>query len=778
MADERAAVDAAFVAGGARAESGAPGPLDLLARQDKWQLGVGDAVAFAPTFPSWLDAPGFWDNGSIFHYPFGPLFTVAVLGTDGHELPVRLASRRWTPAELTCEYRLPGGITATEIRTVQPGGVFASEWRVHAPRATVLHLIAWTAQPAGDVDLGSVAWNGAISFVRTVRDETGATFRAAAELTCIGEATSWAAALSDDTPRRPDWQLTPFVDPWTSTGHLTSSASLGEPGASSVLYAAVHRVLDLSSADLTQTFAIRIGAADPALRPSAASDAGALTRPITPSRRVTLAPGTPSLASASRRRWHDLFDGVPHFECSDPYLQTYYWYRWYGLWLNAVPGGAGYFQHPTVCEGVGDARRPAALAVPSLVRELRWTNPALARSLIRSFFAHQREDGRLPRHLYVDRVDERDADDADWGGAFDALDSVAPDAKFAAEMYFRLARYGDWLIRTRDPESSGLYGAAAPARAEGGRGRDATLGRAPAATPSRDRSRATAAEPPIKSVVVTVYAYALLRVLERLAAESGQRAESARWGGAADRTRRAVRDRMWSVELSTFADVDPGTGKCTGGRTDDGFLPFTTDLATDDHRQGLERTLLDPTRFWTPFPVPSLAADDPRFDPSGVSDGVRRAAPTNGRVWPASVSVVLDVLAGGGRERIPRFREAAAHLISRSVRMRFLDGDPSLPNAYEHYSPLTGAPSLFRGRDDHMPGWVNDGIIRYVAGVRPRTGGVTVDPLPLGLDRLQVTGVAIQGHEVGVSIDGERYAVTVDGAAQRGALGTPTDVSW
>ena len=73
-------------------------PLELLARTDKWQLGAGDGVVFAPLFPLWLDVPGFWDGGTIYDYAVGPLFTVVVLGADGHVIPLKLVSRRWTPA--------------------------------------------------------------------------------------------------------------------------------------------------------------------------------------------------------------------------------------------------------------------------------------------------------------------------------------------------------------------------------------------------------------------------------------------------------------------------------------------------------------------------------------------------------------------------------------------------------------------------------------------------------------------------------------------------------
>ena len=98
-------------------------PVELLAREDAWCLGGGDGALFAPVAPVWLDAPGFWDGATVGDVPFAPLFTVSVLDDGGDELSLKLASRRWTPAELTAEYRLPNGVTATEVRTVHPGGV-------------------------------------------------------------------------------------------------------------------------------------------------------------------------------------------------------------------------------------------------------------------------------------------------------------------------------------------------------------------------------------------------------------------------------------------------------------------------------------------------------------------------------------------------------------------------------------------------------------------------------------------------------------------------------
>src|SRR5215213_9342264 len=60
--------------------------LESFARDDKWALGAGDGALFAPRFPLWLDAPGFWDEVTLHQYELAPLFTVTVLDEQGAEL--------------------------------------------------------------------------------------------------------------------------------------------------------------------------------------------------------------------------------------------------------------------------------------------------------------------------------------------------------------------------------------------------------------------------------------------------------------------------------------------------------------------------------------------------------------------------------------------------------------------------------------------------------------------------------------------------------------------
>ncbi|MER3459367.1 MAG: hypothetical protein C4309_12720, partial [Chloroflexota bacterium] len=68
--------------------------------------------------------------------------------------------------------------------------------------------------------------------------------------------------------------------------------------------------------------------------------------------------------------------------CSNPYLERAYWYRWFGLRLNAIgTGGRFNLPHPCIYEGVnaGWFRHAISYSAQAHIRELRWRHdPALA----------------------------------------------------------------------------------------------------------------------------------------------------------------------------------------------------------------------------------------------------------------------------------------------------------------------------------------------------------------------------------------------------------------
>lgn len=744
-------------------------PLELLARSDKWFLAGGDGIIFAPPFAQWLDVPGFWDEATYYQYPVGPLFTVAFLDSEGRELPADLVERRWTPAELTCKYTLgiEHSVEATEVRTVQPGGVFVSEWRLHSDVPISLHGIAWTTQDTDVVDLATLRWDGsALGFVRELRDRRNVPLRLRAELTCLGAATSWSASLSERTAVQPHWRFAPFAELWRQET-LPSHVRPFGINPQGLVYAAVHRALARGVTDMNVTFAMRLTPDDESLR-------GA-TRPraYTPRTSAAVSAGSATLGGASRRRWQEMFELVPRFSCSNPYLERYYWYRWYGLWLNAIAPGIGMYRFPTTCEGIAAFHQPIAYSAPAHVRELRWLHdPDVARGVMRTMFAHQRPDGSLNGRVYLNHLSHTDFYHADWGGAQQALAAVAPNEAFDRELYPLMSRYADWLLTTRDAKETGMIDVLD--QYETGQ---EFMSRYLAVDPNADRygweNRIR-----LKGIDATVYAYSLLRALERIATRSGAPDEIDRWRMLADRTATAVREQMWDPQLRIFSDVEPKSGQRTNVSAAVGFYPFFTDIAQEAHSSALTKTLLDPSLYWTTYPVPASPLSDPLFSANAEWKGKRHACPWNGRVWPMTNSHILEALGRWATADRPELRKAAAHMLRRFIHMMFFDGDVERPNCFQHYNPFTGTPSAYRGIDDYMHSWVADLIIQYVCGVRPDAGGLTVDHLPLEVDMAELTDVTVAGHSVAVRIAGDSYEATIDGERSRRQMGEALRVNW
>jgi hypothetical protein len=268
----------------------------------------------------------------------------------------------------------------------------------------------------------------------------------------------------------------------------------------------------------------------------------------------------------------------------------------------------------------------------------------------------------------------------------------------------------------------------------------------------------------LKGIDVTVYAYALYRCLERIASRAGVAGESAHWRGYAERTARAVREVMWDAAAGMFFDVDPRTMQRTGVSAAVCFYPYFTDLAGEEHLAGLERNLLDPARFWTAYPVPSSALDDPYFNAIAEWKGKRHVCPWNGRVWPMTNSHVMEALGRWGDAPHPRLRAAAGQFLPRFVRMMFHDGDLDRPNCYEHYNPFTGAASVYRGIDDYQHSWVADLIIQCV-GVRVHEHEIG-RPIPMDLDYFELRGVRA-AIDLSVRLDGGFVTVTANDALAR-----------
>jgi Trehalase len=186
----------------------------------------------------------------------------------------------------------------------------------------------------------------------------------------------------------------------------------------------------------------------------------------------------------------------------------------------------------------------------------------------------------------------------------------------------------------------------------------------------------------VEALDLSVMVVQEMRSLSEMAGELGLKDESAAWIRRADELKRLVEETMWDEAGGFYYNVDRDTNAfVTAGGLDlrrqeiIGFLPLWAGVASPERAKILVAKLTDPKKFWRRFGVPTLAADDPGYEPQ-----IRRCCQWNGAVWLEWNYLVFSGLRRYGydeeaRELGERMVEAAATQLSRNHRF------------WESYSP-------------------------------------------------------------------------------------------
>ena len=777
----------------------------LLERTDKWFLGGGSVAQYAPPFPKWLDTPGFWDETYCADIRLERLFCLLFADSKGKPLMLRRATRRWTPDCFTQIYTLEGvpGVRVQEERVVTASDTFAARITLTntTPNPVALNILLWSLQSQSEL-LPNASGSTIAEIVQEAdclhfahRVQYGASGETPAEVHGWGERTetssvnsdaqkiyvalgasrlpdSWTINLAEPTDSSPLWNVS--VAPEKFYNGVLSQENTANSGVNSNghVHLMQHYAFETpANAMETITFGANAGF-------DREKTVAALRNDM-----------THNVAAQSRTDWTEYFGSVPYFECDDPFIERAYWYRWYGLRLNTVRAAVGNLPHPCVFEGIAGFRSHVSYSAQCHARELSWqSDTALTMGCLENFLANQTPEnsfeefidtnaGFLPGHLYAFRPD-RGFYHADWGRAALQIYNLTLDGDFVSRIYPKLALYAEYFERERDKEKSGLF----DVHDQGETGQE-YMSRYLFVDENADQWHAIR----LKGIDATCYLYSLYSTLSQFAGLLRNNRDAFRWGQAASRTAEAVRSQMWDAEAQLFKDaaikaeenfVVEAFNKLNGIGDSEayskqspykaavGFYPFLSAIANGSHL-GAWQHLDNPATFGSPFPMPSSSMDDPLFDPHGDWKGKRTNCPWNGRVWLMATSHVIDALAHSARTLEPHLRYKAADVLRRYITMQFHDGDPKRPNAFEHYNPLTGTPSVSRGIDDYLHSTLIDLIMRHIVGIQPEPtpdGNLVIDPIEMGLKHFRVEGVAIRGHKLDVAYSmADGFTVKIDG---------------
>lgn len=775
--------------------------LALLTRTDKWYLGNAGILIYAPPFPQHLDTPGFWDEC---HY--GDLAVPRLLGiglawqaashtksgTDKRrrargpaELTPCLKSWTWRPDRIEASYSLARrigpadsrelkGVTLHETRLLSPDGTLHCRLRFEcgalAPEGE-MHVVAWTMRQKGTGERADThsdfGWDGArLYYTQAVASRAHARGVVALplkiELASDPSPDSIQITPSHSASTQPRLQFTPFWDN-LKLGCLSNEVN-GRNVLGGVVFAGMHWKQVLGKGRTTR-LDVRVQ-----VEPLLPAKSG---EPVTSENHPDYRPAPVDPAAA----WREFLSLVPYFECSDELLTRYYWYRWYGLRLNAVPPGGNYIA-PAVTEGIAYFRGVITYSLMCHIFECKWlSDPALAQGCLRNHLARQTAAGHFAGHIYVNHVNDEGFYHTDAGGAARELLLFHPDLGFAEEVEQGLTKLLGYYTQQRDREQSSLYDVWD--QYETGQEFTSRYFHADEQADLYGWDQKLR----LKGVDVTFYVYRLVQFLRQRALASGHARTAASYGERLGRIREAVQRMMWDPERRFFFDFNNVTRRLSHYWAAVGFYPLMTDLATREQALAAGGHLLKGGVFDTPWPTPTVPADDPHFQAAPRWRGERANCPWNGRVWPMVNSHIVEVLGRLAVDDPRTYRPQLAAYLRRFVElMHFEKGsrpggpkDPARPNCFEHYHPQDGTACDYRGIDDYMHSWVADLILKFVAGVRlgqDEAGQVRleIDPMPFQLTHMLLRDCRLRGRRLDVCWNRDRegreqpgYRVYLDG---------------
>ncbi|MHB8996952.1 MAG: MGH1-like glycoside hydrolase domain-containing protein [Armatimonadota bacterium] len=709
-------------------------PLTHLERHDKWYLGGGRSSCFAPPFPQHLETLGFWDEVHFAEIPIPRLFTAFLLDESGQTLPLKQTTSSWRPDRLRQTFENNPDLIVREEKVVLAEDVFASHITCsnRGEESREIDVLVWTIRkksltPSSEPSLSSVRFDeGQLRYVETF---TSREDKEEVLHYCLGadqEPLSAAINLCEPTCGQPLWQVSTLPEKFHN-GQLAGDEKL-DVGAvpEGEVHMALHYRLTIPPHERRDiTIACAVAAAH-----ECACEIHETSLQV-------------DVVATAVSQWREFFESVPHFSCSDPFLTRYYWHRWYGLRLCMNDPKLGFLTHPCVFEGIGRFRWFISYSAQCHMLECAWMHdPAFAKGSLLGMLENQMDSGQIRGHAGLFSRDEGFYH-ANWGANALQILALHPDPAFAATIYEPLARYANYFDRERDKENSGLYDVIN--QSETGQ---EYMSRYLAVDPEADKWGPFQ----LKGVDATVYLYELKRALATLAEQLGKPEEASQWQAEAEKTGKAILEHMWDAEDGMFYDCDPKTLKPTRCKAAVGFYPFLTDLCGPEHLRALKDHLLNPREFWLPCGPPSTSADDELYSSQAEWKGKRQSCPWNGRMWPMTSSHVCEAFAKAACEFDETLRPQAAEMIRRFIHTMFFAKDPQRPNCFEHYNPVTGEPAAYRGIDDYQHSWVNDLIIKYVAGLQPRPDNLlVVDPLDFNLQEFTLSDVPYKGHKIDIT---------------------------
>jgi glycogen debranching enzyme len=354
------------------------------------------------------------------------------------------------------------------------------------------------------------------------------------------------------------------------------------------------------------------------------------------------------------RRWHQWFASAPRVQ--EEY-QTQYYYAWWVMRAGLISTRFYTTREamtPSMIHYVGVWQWDAyfhALAY-------RYVEKHLAHDQLRIVLDHQREDGMIPDAVHdegaVTHLDfPIDADVTKppllaWAAY--KLYEHDGDREFLDEIYEPIVRWNNWWFEHNDTDGNGLCEYQHPYSS------------------GLDDSPLWDDGMPVESPDLNTYLYLQQEALGKIADVIGDQQDAKMWRERAESMAQRMIEHGWDAKSGLFWATRHGSR--VNVRTPFNLFPLITGQLPSEISDRLVAHLRDERQFWSRYPVPTVAIDDPKFNPVTM--------------WRGPTWVNVNYLLIEGLQR------SGYQDLARELRKRTLDLINSRDDIYEYYDPMTG----------------------------------------------------------------------------------------
>ena len=370
----------------------------------------------------------------------------------------------------------------------------------------------------------------------------------------------------------------------------------------------------------------------------------------------TEVPPFSSIGDSAEERWKNWFDQIP--PVADTYVRTYT-YAWWVMANNLVrPKGSIVYEAmmPSKVNYVGLWLWDSVMHALAF----RHIDPELARNQIRTILENQLPDGMLPDAIYdegvVSEIDHPIYAEVTkppilaWAAL--KLHETEPDLEFLKDIYVPLVRWNAWWFSMNDDDVDGLAQYNHPYSS------------------GLDDSPLWDYGMPVESPDLNTYLCIQMGSLAIMAELLGMDSEAQMWR----RRSKAIVQRM----IQDFWDEESGVFRAKHNNesipviTPFNLFPLWTGQLPENIRNRLLGHLTNPEAFWGENILPSVARNDPHYEPSTM---------WRGPVWVNINYFFIEALHQIGED-----------LLADELTHKTLDLIIRHPGIYEYYNSENGEP--------------------------------------------------------------------------------------